>query len=151
MNYYSILCLAILFTILPGQDEFVIFQPEKTEVRKIQEKYEVRLSFMILDGYYIQAEEDVPENIIATRVSFQEDKSHEIISYEIASKKEKTIYLDTIAHAVLSDELVLLVTIKPKPGKFQQDGKLRGELVYQACNNRQCFYPRSLNFEVEFI
>lgn len=150
MNYFSLL-LFVLISISPVQDEFVIFQAEDTEVKTSQYEYEISLSFTILDGYYIQAERGVPENIIPTQIAFEENKWYEITGHEFTSAGKQTIFLDTTAHNVLSDHLKVLVFIRLKQAKFQTTKKLRGELSYQACNTRQCFYPRTLNFEVEFI
>ncbi|MCM8569525.1 hypothetical protein NE848_09045 [Gramella jeungdoensis] len=151
MNYFSLLLFALVFFISASQDEFVYFEEEETEVKTSQSDYEISLSFKILDGYYIQAESGVPENIIPTQVSFRRNTSYEVTGYEFSSMGEQTIFLDTTAHNVLSDRFEIMVYIKIKEGKLKQVNKLAGELYYQACNTRQCFYPRTLNFEVEFI
>ena len=150
MNCFNFL-LFVLLSFNPVQEEFVIFQAEETKVEKTSAEYEIWLSFKILDGFYIQAETGVPENIIPTQVSFQKDPTYEITGHEISSKGAQTIYLDTSAHNVLSNNLEVLVKVKLNEKNSENIKKLRGEVYYQACNNKQCFYPRNLNFEVEFI
>lgn len=151
MKYYNLIFIAFVFSLSPLQDEFVFFKAEETEVKKIQRDYEIKLSFQILKDYYIQAETGVPENIIPTQVSFEENEFYEITRHEISSEGKKTIFLDTIAHKVLSNSFELAVFLKLKKEDWKQVKKLRGEILYQACNNMQCFYPRNLDFEVEFI
>lgn len=151
MKYCNLLFFAIIFSIIPIQDEFVVFQTEETEVKRSQTGYEIKLSFKILDGYYIQAETGVPENIIPTQVSFKKNEFYEINRHEFFSEGEQTIFLDTIAHNVLSNSFEVKVFLKLKKEDLKQVKKLRGEILYQACNNMQCFFPRNLDFEVEFI
>ncbi|MBZ9728255.1 hypothetical protein LB467_01015 [Salegentibacter sp. JZCK2] len=150
MKYCNFLFFAIIFFI-PVQDEFVVFQAEETEVEKAETGYEIKLSFKILDGYYIQAETGVPENIIPTQVSFKKNEFYEITRHKFFSEGEQTIFLGTVAHNVLSDSFELRVFLKLKKEDLKQVKKLSGKIFYQACNNRQCFFPRNLDFEVEFI
>lgn len=151
MNYFSLLIIALVLAVSPLQDEFVLFQEEKTEINASQKEYEISLTFKILDGYYIQAETGVPENIIPTQVTFQKSESFEITAHQLSSRGEQTIFLDTTAHKVLSDSFKILVFIKLKNADSKHVKKLVGEVYYQACNKQQCFYPRTLNFQVEFI
>ncbi|MCG9971316.1 hypothetical protein [Christiangramia crocea] len=151
MKYFNLLFFAIIFSFTPLQDEFVIFQAEETEVKKSQEEYRISLPFKIIDGYYIQAETDVPENIISTQVSFKENDFYQITHHAFSSEGEQTIYLDTTAHNVLSGRFEIVVFLKLKDKALNRTKKLRGEVLYQACNTRQCFYPRNLSFEIEFI
>lgn len=151
MKSCNLLFFAILFSIIPIQDEFVEFRPEKTEVKRFQTGYEIKLSFKILDGYYIQAETGVPENIIPTQISFKKNESYQITRHEFLSERKQTIFLDTTAHNVLSDNFEVRVFLKLKEEDLKEIKKLRGEILYQACNNMQCFFPRNLDFEFEFI
>ncbi|TBW27830.1 hypothetical protein [Gramella sp. KN1008] len=151
MNCFRPLLLILIFSFLPVQDEFVIFQAEDTGVKTGNNQYEISLPFKILDGYYIQAEKGVPENIIPTQVTFQKNKLYEITGYEILPLEEKSIFLDTIEHKVWSNDFRIRVLIKVNDKSRSLTKQLTGEVVYQACNNKQCFYPRNLNFEIDFI
>lgn len=151
MKYYNLIFIAIVFSLSSLQDEFVEFKAEETEIKKSRIDYKIKLSFNILKDYYIQAETGVPENIIPTQVSFEKNDLYEITGHKFSSEGKRTIFLDTIAHKVLSNRFELAVFLKLKKEDWNEVKKLKGEILYQACNNMQCFYPRNLDFEVEFI
>lgn len=151
MNYFKPLILILIISVLPVQDEFVIFQTEDIQVKTAGGKYEINLPFKILDGYYIQADKGVPENIIPTQISFDKNELYEITGYEMLPLEEKSIFLDTTEHKVWRNDFGIIVHIKVSDKNRSLIKQLAGELMYQACNNRQCFYPRNLRFEVEFI
>lgn len=150
MNYYK-LFLVLVLLVSPIQSEFVVFEKEKLVIQKQGKQIEITLPFKILEGYYIQEEKDVPDNIIPTTISFQNNSGYKITGYKFISENRKTILLDTTTHNVLNNEFSIKIFLSienqvPKKGK-----KLAGEVSYQACNDKQCFYPRVVGFEVEFI
>lgn len=150
MNYYKIFCLLFLFLNL-FQSDFVVFEKEKLIIDKEEKQIEITLPFKILEGYYIQEEKDVSENIIPTTVSFQDNSSYKITGYEFISEERKTILLDKTRHRVLSNSFLIKVSLIVDEKNLKKDKRLAGYINYQACNKKQCFYPREISFEVEFI
>lgn len=146
MNYFSYL-LALFFLLFQDtQMDFVSFKEEDIQLEKINNEVKIILPFKIKAGYHIQAEKDIPENIIPTEFSVQENPGFEVLEKQFIIREYDTVILDKVIHKVLSDEFQVELLIKPY--SLDKPLNLKGELYYQACDERQCFYPRKLNFDI---
>lgn len=147
MNYSSYLLVLFLVLFSDTQMDFVSFNEEDAQWEKINNEVEIILPFKIKAGYHIQAEKDVPENIIPTEFSIQENEGFELLDQQFLIREYDTVILDKVIHKVLSDEFQVKLLIKPH--SLDKPLNLKGVLNYQACDDRQCFYPRKLDFEIQ--
>lgn len=147
MNYSSYLFVLFLLLFSDIQMDFVSFKEEDVQLEKINTDLMIILPFIIKAGYHIQAEKDVPENIIPTEFSIQENEEYELLEQQFLTREYDTVILDKIIHKVLSDEFQVKLLIKPY--SLDKTLNLKGVLNYQACDDRQCFYPRKLDFEIQ--
>ena len=144
MKFYNS-CL-VFFTIF-GQTQLVDLITDEVDIQKKNDCVTVVLPFEIQDGFHIQDINDTKDNLIATKITFADEEDFEIAHFKIASLNYDKVILDQIEHRVLSNRLEVVVTIKTSI-KHSKSILLKGKFYYQACNDRQCFFPRTLNFEV---
>lgn len=143
MSYCKYFLFLLVTLFVPLQQEFVSFLPENTVIERKDEKLQITLVFHVKPDFHIQAEDEVPDNFIPTSLSFQSPKEN--INYYFQIANYDTIVLGRNIHKVISNEFKVLVEIDTK---LQNIGVLKGELNYQACDDRQCFFPRKLSFQV---
>lgn len=146
MNYYNILLSFIIVLSGIQQKQFVNFDKDEVRQTKQKELIIVVIPFNIDEGYHIQAESETKDNLIATEITFEKNKDFNIIDQEFSLTHYETVVLNQFTHKVLSNKLEVTVTLKPKRKISSLNNKLKGKLYYQACDDRQCFFPRTLNF-----
>lgn len=146
MSFFKqILFVSLFFQV---QTEFVALDNDLTQIN-INETYtEVIISFSIEPGYHIQSDQDVPENIIPTSMIFEPSNAFSISLQELLIPAYDTIYLDKIPHEVISHEFQAKVHLSPLNSKKLSSETLKGVLTYQACDDRKCYFPRDLKFEI---
>lgn len=114
----------------------------------------VPLNFRVAPGFHInsnapksefliptQLKMDVPTDIVLGKVQYPEGKD---VSFPFSPDEKLNVY---------SGDFTIKVAVHPLhsvvPGKYV----MRGSLRYQACDNAQCFPPKTLpvNFEVKVV
>lgn len=150
MNYYKVIlfCFTSLFAF---QDKhFVDFKEDDVKVSITGEQLTIVLPFEILDSYHIQSEKIFDNNLIPTEILFDGSDGYKILNYRFSKVNRENLVLDQLKCEVLSNDLEVTVQLEKLPGTNKQL-KLNGFLYYQACDDRQCFYPRNLPFEVKSV
>ncbi len=146
MNYYSLLICFILSVLGNDPKQFVEFK--RMEVVEVTEHgyTTVRLPFEVLEGYHIQSYSEISGGLIATEITFKENNNYTIEHQEFSLKQHETIVLNGAEHSVISNRFEIMVTLKRTENT--SNVILEGDLYYQACTDRQCFFPRTLNFQL---
>lgn len=148
MNYYSIFIFISLSLFGVQTKQFVKLNQDDLKIIKDKNIVTIVLPFEILDGYHIQAESDTKDNLIATEITFEKNERFEIIKQEFSKVYYETVVLNEFSHRVLSDRFEVTVTLKLNKVGPDFDHELIGGLFYQACDDRQCFFPRTVDFVV---
>jgi len=140
--------MGMLVTGVRGQQEFVSVDESAIRVVRSDDGWIAGIPFHIRKPYHIQEVSGAQENVIPTSISFEKSQHFEIVKHEFTSLKYDTVYLDHVPSRVLSDTFEVSVFLKFPPGHSEGIPSLKGGLVYQACNDRQCFFPRTLEFNI---
>ena len=148
MSFCSPIILCLFWFLLPIQHDFVTFRSERIQVQSQGENIEIDLFFNIEPGYHIQDYEKVPDHIIPTSVTFERSDLDLKLEYEFIIPTYDTIILDKNPLKVISDELRIKVVLKPVNINSEAPKSLEGSFKYQACDDRQCFFPREVKFKV---
>lgn len=147
-------CSVLLFIALSlfgnQQKHFVDFNDSQIIIKEEKNVLNVTLPFTIESGFHIQAESDVLNNLIATEISFEESEFYEITSHNFSLTNYESIELNEFSHQVLSDRVEVTVTLRLNDIASKKENNLKGALYYQACDDKRCFFPRSLEFQVDF-
>lgn len=148
MNFYSLFLWVLLSVIGGQQKQFVKMVEEHIKIDSKGDLLTVTLPFKIEDGFHIQDVSDTKDNLIPTELTFHVGQAYEIISQEFSVPHYDLVILDQVKHRVLSNEFKVVIMLKKKSESKTSGSILSGELYYQTCNDRQCFFPRTLGFEV---
>ena len=145
MNYYRITICFMLLAFNSQAQDFVKFN--KTSINKTHEDKLVTiiLPFEVLEGYHIQSDSGISDGSIATEITFKENNNYIIKHQEFSLKQDETLVLNGAKHKVISNQFEVKVVIKLN--KNISNIKLEGELYYQTCTDKQCLFPRALNFQ----
>lgn len=131
------------------QKHFVEFDDDLLRTTKQGDSIVIVMAFNIQDGYHIQDVTDTKDNLITTEIKFQQHKAYAILNQEFTTTNYETVTLNQFTHRVLSDILEVTVTLKLENKSVDPDLNLKGHLMYQACDDKQCYFPRTLNFYVK--
>lgn len=113
MNFYSLFLIFILCTSVPLQEHFVSLKENEMKVWHPKNEINVLLSFQILPGYHIQAENEVPENIIPTTISFDNTEAFSVLEHNFIISTYDEVILDRISHKVISNDFQVSIRLKP--------------------------------------
>jgi DsbC/DsbD-like thiol-disulfide interchange protein len=114
------------------------------------ETFKVAVLVKISPGWHIHANELSDQFLIPTELLFEENEKIKVTQFHYPEPKlEKYEYSESELE-VYDGEILLGALVKTssalKPGKYT----LKGELDYQACDNRSCLAPKKLEFEIAF-
>lgn len=135
----------------PGQEKAFVKLKEEPEYTFIagQENH-IQLSFLIREGYHIQAYQVKDENLIPSELTFEESDTlifpgdpvfPEAVEFRMKGTEE--------AMDVYSDLLEIKVPLRTF--KYLERGAylIKGKLHYQACDDVKCYFPRDLPFTMK--
>lgn len=141
MSCFSLILIFLLGSNTSDERHFVQLIKNKVEVKKEAHTTTVWLPFEIQEGFHIQPVQTLNVNMIATKIEFDEDYS-EIKASFIADNE--TIRMGQDFVDVISNTFTIKITFKSSEGT-----SFNGRLFYQACDNRKCYFPRTLTFEIQ--
>lgn len=141
-----VFCFFLLTNI--QQSQFVEINEDAIEVIKKNETAIVIIPFKIKKGFHIQDIKNVKDNLIATVVSIKDHDDYEIVDQKLTRSIYENVTLDKVNHQVLSDEFEVTITLKQRNNSNFSNSRLLGSVYYQTCNKKQCFFPRTLNFDI---
>lgn len=156
MNYYNIL-LGLLLLASCQTPEAQVNDEESSLVRlktlpsltmKKGTKYELPLVFEIKPGFHIMADTGLADNWVYTQVTLQSGKGYLTDAPQFPAPEDLFLQDDTQPLSIFEDELEVKIPILPSPQAEMGTYNLQGQLLYQACTEQKCFFPRALDFEV---
>lgn len=148
MNCYSLIIFCFVSLSSFQDEQFVSFSTNDVKILAKGEQLTVVLPFEILKSYHIQTEKIVDNNLIPTEIHFDEPNGYKILNYQFSRVQRDELILDQLKCEVLSGQLEVTVQLQ-KNKTVNKSLNLKGYLYYQACDDRQCFYPRNLPFIVK--
>lgn len=153
-SYLQIISIVLLIGsyVVHAQDpSFVELSGDKEFVFKGGEQKTITLTFMIKEKYHIQGALLDNEFLIPTRLIFKSE-SGITIDRALFPTPHK-FWMTGVAEAldVFSNKLEVRVPIHAE--KLITKGKkaVKGSLYFQACDSVKCYYPRTLEFELEIM
>jgi hypothetical protein len=147
MKFFSLFCLLFLGLGMP-QKHFVQYDAVDVKVVRSGNVIKVTLPFTISEGYHIQDASNTLDDVLPTKISFDDNRSYKIKEHTYSLVNYDIVVLDKVSHKVMSNLLEVTVTIVLKKGVSIGQNTLKGELFYQACDHMRCFFPRTLAFNV---
>jgi DsbC/DsbD-like thiol-disulfide interchange protein len=110
----------------------------------------LRLIFEIEPGLHIQTDQPDTDMVIPTRIKLK--LPGELAMQAPRFPQPETMYLEGSDQPlqVFSGRFEVAVPIKHLEPP-QGPNLIAGTIYYQACNNKRCFYPRELAFEISLM
>lgn len=114
------------------------------------ETFKIAVLVKISPGWHIHASELSDQFLIPTELLFEENEKTEVTQFHYPEPKLEKYEYSASELEVYDGEIILGAWVKTsselKPGKYT----LKGELDYQACDNRSCLSPKKIEFEIAF-
>lgn len=107
------------------------------------------ISFIIKEGYHIQADEVKDENLIPTSITLQTSEEIKITNLVFPEPEEFAMAGVSEPLMVFSGFLDVRLTMSLHERSATGLHFVEGILNYQACDSRQCLFPRSLPFTIK--
>lgn len=128
------------------QTDFVKLYPPTSYTITAEKNQSFVISFKIKDGFHIQANEVLDDNLIPSYISFEENPNV-ILGTPIYPQTEKFLMESSETPLlVFSNEISISVPIISFSSETEEDIVLKGKLFYQACDSSKCYFPRVLDF-----
>jgi len=146
--------IAALAATVWAQAPTVTIAPVATVTAPRTTQTQVELNFRVSSGGHVNSNTPKSEYLIPTTLKM--DIPTDIVLGKIAYPAGKDVtfpFSPDESLSVYSGDFTITVAVHPlksvEPGKYVMHGQLR----YQACNNTQCFPPKTLpvNFDVKVV
>ena len=146
-----LLFISFLFqiTLIQAQEQSFVAVDGKLEFTMVSGKEEhLTLSFLVKEGFHIQANQVKDENLIPTALYLSGPDQLLIGEPVYPAAAEFHMRGAEESLLVFGDELKITIPIQiNEPAK--KTYFLNGKLHYQACDDRKCFFPRDLPFVIK--
>lgn len=119
----------------------------KFDISPGEEKH-VTLSFIIKEGFHIQANQVTNENLIPSELSI--NPPNKFVFGEAVFPESKKFIMKGAAEALLvySDTLKIYLPVKAMESAEKGNIPMKGKLHYQPCDSSKCYFPRDLIFDL---
>jgi hypothetical protein len=142
-------CLPLLLWPQSASERLTVGPPRKV-VGKRNDTVQTRIPVSILEGYHVNSNtpsEDYLIPLTVTWTSLGALASPKVIFPKPSSEKyefsEKPL-------SVFTGDIALTASFKVSPTAAAGPGIASGKLRYQACNNRACFPPKTVDINVPY-
>ena len=112
--------------------------------------FQVAFLINIIPGWHIYAPELSDEFLIPSELIIDENDDVQVLKlYYPGPKSEKFDYSDTELQ-IYDGEVIFSALFKVSDGISQKGHILKAQLLYQACDDRSCLPPNTLDLEIPF-
>lgn len=145
-----VLCLSAASLVAAQGAHQVLFTPAAPVTVSAGGSAKVELKFRILPGFHINSDKPAGELLIPTTLTLNEADGLSVatVAYPKAKELRFDFAPDEPLH-VYDGDITVAATLKAAASAAPGTRTLKGELRYQACNDRACFPPRKLPVELQ--
>lgn len=147
MKFYKIVFALLISSNSFAQKQFVEVKEDAIRTEQAGNLARIVIPFEVEEGYYIQDFAEVVGNVLPTNFTVDDNSAFEKIEQELTAQNFDFVKLDRVTHKVIRGGFEIDVIVRLKEYSQYQE-TLKGELFYQTCNSRKCFFPRTLKFEI---
>lgn len=139
-------CLSLLWP-QSNSERVTVGQPRKV-VGKRNDPVETRISVAILEGYHVNSNTPSEEYLIPLKVTWTSLGALE--GGQVTFPKPEKLTVGDIPLSVFTGNIDLKVSFKVSAKAASGPGIASGKLGYQACNNKACFPPKTVEISVPY-
>ncbi len=142
------LAVILLPAMWPQSTERVtVGQPQKVAGKRAA-VVQTKIPVSILDGYHVNSNAPADEYLIPLKVTWTSLGALE--GGQVAYPKAEKITVGDQSLSVFTGKFDLAVSFKVSANAPAGPGVASGKLGYQACNNKMCFPPKSIEISVPY-
>lgn len=130
--------------ILTVQDPGKITVPREGEVRVV-------LKAAIRPGYHANSDKPTEDYLIPLRLSWDPQAPLQVIEVVYPKPKLEKFEFTEKPISVLDGEFEIVTRFRRAPNAMPGPAFLSGRLRYQACNDRMCFPPKTVDLRVPLL
>lgn len=149
----SLLVLSVLFSVFAfAQAPSVSFESATPVVTSAGRPAQVTLTFRVGDGFHVNSNKPLDELLVATQVKLSPPTEIMISNIRYpAGQMLNFPFSPETKLSVYSGVFKVTATVRPARNMPLGTFRVHGELKFQACNDRQCFPPKTtpLHFDVK--
>ncbi|MDN3687455.1 protein-disulfide reductase DsbD domain-containing protein [Cyclobacterium jeungdonense] len=127
---------------------FIEFKDKPEFTISTGDEKHLSLSFIIKEGYHIQANRVNDENLLPSKLSFESAEG--LIIGDPVYPQADEFRMEGVKEplAVFGDTLEIQVPVKTTDTMKKQRFLIKGQLYYQPCDASKCYYPREFDFNL---
>jgi hypothetical protein len=141
-----VLCLPLLRP-QSSSERVTVGQPQKVAGKR-NDAVQTKIPVSILDGYHVNSNTPSDEYLIPLKVTWTSLGALE--GGQVTYPKAEKITVGDQSLSVFTGKFDLAVSFKVSANAPAGPGIAAGNLKFQACNNRMCFPPKSVEIDVPY-
>jgi DsbC/DsbD-like thiol-disulfide interchange protein len=141
-----VLCLPTLWP-QSSTERVTVGQPQKVAGKR-NDAVETKIPVSILEGYHVNSNTPSDEYLIPLKVTWTSLGALE--GGQVTFPKPEKIAVGDQQLSVFTGKIDLMVNFKVSAKAPAGPGVASGKLGYQACNNKACFPPKSIEISVPY-
>lgn len=145
------LALPLLNVVDQNQTQLVSFNPNESELIVGSKYSKVQLVFEIESPYYIQVDQAqvANEDLIPSKISLAPSQGLSVCRIHFPKPQTSKTFGANERISVFDNKFTVEVELEAVNGILSGVFPLKGELYYQASDERQCFLPKTMIFETQ--
>jgi hypothetical protein len=154
-NYYKTLlaALAALLCLIPVAAQIsgylTVREPQKV-VGKRNVEVQVKIPVSVQAGFHVNSNTPNEEYLIPLRVTWTDTGALQPGAISYPKPRTERYDFSPKPLSVFTGDFDLLATFKVAPNAKAGPGIAAGKLRYQACNDKACFPPRTIDVKVPY-
>lgn len=153
MNFFKAILFLLFYFPLKSYNQVTHVKLAETPVINLKpgEQTIAAIKFEITQGFHIMSDNPGSENLLPT--TFKIEPVKEIEFGKIIFPASSTFKIKGTEEIFNVFDSTIIINIPVSAGTKIVKGKyeLEGNLFYQACDNRKCYFPKELKFPVTII
>ena len=141
-----VVCLPLLRP-QSSSERVTVGQPQKVTGKR-NDAVQTRIPVSILDGYHVNSNTPSDEYLIPLKVTWTSMGALE--GGQVTYPKAEKITVGDQSLSVFTGKLELAVNFKVSANAPAGPGIATGKLKFQACNDKMCFPPKSIEVDVPY-
>jgi|SRR5579871_3231806 len=127
-----------------GPDRLMIGQPERV-VGKRNASVQVKIPLMVQNGFHVNSNKPLEEYLIPLKLTWTSTGALQGGAIDYPKPSVEKYEFAEMPLSVYSGTFDLVAHFKVAPNASAGPGAVTGKLRYQACNDRACFAPKTLD------
>ncbi len=149
--FIGISCLTLITTLGFAENKILTVQPTEKIILQKDKKVDARIAIIVEDGFHVQANPAADKYLIPTTLTLE---GRDGMTFGKASyPKGKKLRLKGAKKDILvfDGKFLIKIPVTLTSSVTKGDMELKGKLRYQACNDTNCLFPKTVPFVLHAV